>query len=210
MKSVNYYKLKIIEYSYQNNLAHISSCLNAVEPLRDIYLSKTPEDKVVISAGHCYLTLRVILEDLGLDVPKDFRTHPERGGDVHCSTGSLGMGFPIALGMALARPEITVYCVCSDGEAAEGSFWESLRLMADLPVPNVQLWVIVNGYSAYGQVNIEDLEDRIMPFAKKMKQSIIFRRPETIPYLDGVQGHYKRLSELEYLELREYYASNIC
>jgi transketolase N-terminal domain/subunit len=98
MKSINYYKRKLLEYSYKNQLAHISSCLNAVEPLRYIYLSKKPEEKVVLSCGHAYLALRVILEDLGFDVPKDFRTHPDRAGDVHCSTGSLGMGFPISLG----------------------------------------------------------------------------------------------------------------
>jgi transketolase len=205
MESINWYKRKILDHSYKNGLAHISSCLNAVDPLWNIYSSKKPEGKVVLSCGHAYLGLRVILEDLALDVPKDFRTHPDRGGDVHCSTGSLGMGFPIALGIALAHPEEMVYCVTSDGEWAEGSMWESLRIMTDLPIPNIQLWIIVNGYSAYGRVSIFDLEDRIIPFAHKAKASVLFRRPEPIPYLEGVAGHYHKLDEQEYLALKEFY-----
>lgn len=208
MKSVNWYKRKILEYSYENQLSHISSCLNAVEPLRDIYMSKKLEDRVVLSAGHCYLAQRVILEDLGLDVPKDFRTHPDRGGDVHCSTGSLGCGFPIALGVALARPGITVYCVTSDGEFCEGSCFESLRLMADIPVQNLQLYVIANGFSAYDKISVDDLKTRIMPFAIKMKQSIAVFHPESIPFLEGIDGHYHKLQELEYLELRKFYGND--
>lgn len=205
MESINYYKRKILEHSYANNLAHISSCINAVDPLWNIYSSKKSEDKVVLSCGHAYLALRVILEDLGLDVPKDFRTHPDRGGDVHCSTGSLGMGFPIALGMALARPEITVYCVTSDGEWAEGSMWEALRLMPDIPVSNIQLWIIANGYSAYGRVSISDLEKRIIPFTHKAKAQAIIHRPEPIPYLEGIAGHYHKLDEQEYLQVKDFY-----
>lgn len=205
MKTANWYKRKILEYSFENQLSHVASCLNAIGPLRDIYLSKRPDDKIVLSCGHSYLRLRVILEDLGLDVPKDFRTHPDKGGDVHCSTGSLGMGFPIALGMALARPEITVYCVTTDGEWAEGSMWESLRLMTDLPVPNVQLWIIANGYSAYGEVSVSDLKARIMPFARKFKGQIIMNRPYPIPHLEGVSGHYQKIDTQTYESLKEFY-----
>ena len=207
MKSANYYKLKIIEYSYQNQLAHVSSCLNAVEPLRDIYTVKKPDDKVVLSCGHSYLAQRVILEDLGVDVPKDFRTHPDRGTGIDCSTGSLGMGFPISLGMALAHPEKTVFCVTSDGEWAEGSCFEALRLMADLPVPNVQLYIIANGFSAYDKVSVADLKKRITPFIWKMKQSVTMYHPKHPACLSGVNGHYKKISEKDYLELRRLYAS---
>jgi len=206
MKSSNYYKRKILRHSFENQLAHVSSCLNAVEPLRAIYLSKHPEDKVVLSCGHAYLALRVIMEDLGLDVPKDFRTHPDRGGDVHCSTGSLGMGFPIALGIALARPERTVYCVSSDGEWAEGSMFEALRLMVDIPVPNIQLWVIANGYSAYDKVSIKNLEDRLLPFISKAMGQVLVYRPEPIPHLEGVAGHYSKLAKEQYDDLRRFYA----
>jgi transketolase len=194
-----------LKHSFENQLAHISSCLNAVGPLRDIYLSKRPDDKVVLSCGHAYLALRVIMEDLGLDVPKDFRTHPDRGGDVHCSTGSLGMGFPIALGMALARPERTVYCVSSDGEFCEGSCFESLRLMVDIPVPNIQLWIIANGYSAYDKVSIKNLEDRLLPFISKAMGQVLVYRPEPIPHLEGIAGHYSRLTKEQYDDLRRFY-----
>ena len=210
MKSTNYYKQQILKHSYENQLAHVSSCLNAVEVLRDIYLAKKLEDKVVLSCGHAYLALRVILEDLGLDVPKDLRTHPDKGGDVHCSTGSLGCGFPMALGMALARPEIVVHCVTSDGEWAEGSMWESLRLMVDLHIKNIFLCVIANGFSAYGEISLSDLERRINGFFNMRPVSffhshILFCRVPSIPFLEGLTGHYKKINEEEYKILREYY-----
>jgi transketolase len=206
MKSINFYKRRVLDYSFENGLAHISSCLNAVEPLWDIYSSKKAEDKVVLSCGHAYLALRVILEDLGLDVPKDFRTHPDRGGDVHCSTGSLGMGLPIALGMALAHPENKVYCITSDGEWAEGSCFEALRLMVDLRINNIQLWIISNGFSAYNKISISDLGERIFPFANKANGQIIEHRPWPIPYLEGIAGHYKKINVAEHDGLRGYYA----
>jgi thiamine pyrophosphate-dependent acetolactate synthase large subunit-like protein len=116
------------------------------------------------------------------------------------------MGFPIALGIALARPEITVFCVCSDGETMEGSFWESLRLMADIPITNLQLTIIENGYSAYGRIKRAELNDRILPFAQKAKQSLTVHFPDKIPFLDGIHGHYQRLDEETYLALKEIYA----
>lgn len=171
-----------------------------------IFMAKESDDRVILSCGHAYLALRVIMEDLGLDVPKDFRTHPDRGGDVHCSTGSLGMGFPIALGMALAKPQSTVHCVCSDGEFSEGSMWEALRIMTDLPIPNVQLYIIANGFSAYGEINVKDLIKRLMPFNWKMKQSLTVFEPQHPECLAGVAGHYKKINSQIYDELRRLYA----
>ena len=37
------------------------------------------------------------------------------------------MGITVAVGRALANPNRNVYCMISDGEAAEGSVWEALR-----------------------------------------------------------------------------------
>ena len=77
--------------------------------------------------------------------------------------------------------------------------------MVDIPIPNIQLWIIANGYSAYGRLSISDLQDRIIPFGNKTKAQILFRRPEPIPYLEGVAGHYHKLDEEEYTALRRFY-----
>ena len=55
---------------------------------------------------------------------------PENG--IHCTTGSLGHGLPIAMGMALARKRLKkpgkIYVMISDGECQEGTTWESLLI----------------------------------------------------------------------------------
>ena len=69
--------------------------------------------------------------------------HPDRSLEkgIKVSTGSLGQGFPIALGMAIADPKRNIYCMISDGECAEGSIWESLRILVDQKVKNSEVFV---------------------------------------------------------------------
>ena len=60
---------------------------------------------------------------------------------IYASTGSLGHGLPIAVGSAMARKiwkdSGNVYCVVGDGEANEGSIWESLLIAVDNKLDNL-------------------------------------------------------------------------
>src|SRR4051812_33407854 len=110
-------KKRIIEISYKHKLSHLGSCLTAVDIIDEIFQVKKPNEKFVLSSGHAGLALYVVLEKyekkdfdgnlIPLDAEEIFEhhgTHPDRCKACHldCSTGSLGQGLPIAVGMALA------------------------------------------------------------------------------------------------------------
>jgi transketolase len=57
-----------------------------------------------------------------------------------------------------------VYCLISDGESAEGSVWESLRFIDENKVNNIQVYVNINGWAAYKQVDMDKLASRLKLF----------------------------------------------
>lgn len=152
-------KKRIIEISYKMGLSHIGSCLTAVDIIKEIYDKKKPDEKFVLSSGHAALALYCVLENniYENDNPsaetmfEHHGVHPDRCGKCHidCSSGSLGNGLPIAVGMALADRSKQVWCLISDGECAEGSIWEALHIMEDLSLNNLNVYVNDNGYGAY-------------------------------------------------------------
>lgn len=73
---------------------------------------------------------------------------------VDVSTGSLGHGLPLALGMALGGRQqgrgYRVYCVMSDGELQEGSVWEAAMAAAQFKATNLTAFVDRNRLSLDG------------------------------------------------------------
>ena len=152
-------KRRIIEISYPRKLSHLGSCLTAVDIIDEIFKIKKPEEKFVLSVGHAGLALYVVLEKyLGLNAEKIFEhhgVHPDRCSKCHidCSTGSLGNGLPIAVGMALADRNKNVYCLISDGECSEGSIWEALRIASEQNLNNLKVYCNFNGWGAYKSIS---------------------------------------------------------
>lgn len=190
---------RILEISKKKGLSHISSCLNTVGYLDMIYSSKDRDDIVVLSNGHAGLALYVVLEKhFGQNAEFLFDkhgVHPNRDlkDGIYCSTGSLGQGLPIALGMALASPKKTVFCITSDGEWAEGSMWEALTIASDNLVSNLVILTIANGFSAYKEVDRDRLEWKISAFVREKYPKVSFIRVENPEGFSGFQGHYKKL-----------------
>ena len=185
-------KERILEISKREGLSHIGSCLSAYDIIEEIYKKKKPDEKFILSAGHAHLAHALVMGRE--DMPAGIHCDKENGCDV--STGSLGQGLPIALGIALADRERDVYCLISDGECAEGSIWEALRIKSELQVTNLQVYVNSNGYGAYGEINQDVLEARLRIFCP----DINFRRTrvdkeilEKYPQLEGLNGHYKTI-----------------
>lgn len=224
-------KQRILDISYKEKLSHLGSCLTAVDIIDNIYKVKSNEEKFILSAGHAALALYVVLEKyFGIDAEflvKFSGVHPDRlntttkgGSPIDCSTGSLGQGLPVAVGMALANRSKRVFCLISDGECAEGSIWESLRIAHELKLKNLIILVNVNGLSAYKEVGGAELYDRLKSFGwdieiveefkskslqKLLSQkytypTIIFVRTcvEQLPFLKGIDAHYHVMSKEEY------------
>ena len=202
---MNKLQKRIIEVSYQEKLCHLSSCLSAAPILEEIYSQKKDDEVFILSNGHAGVALYCLLEEKygvdpvmllhkhGLHPGKDLENH------LYCSTGSLGSGLPIAVGHALATPNKKVWCMISDGEAAEGSIWESLRFIEDFPVKNLEVYANINGLGAYGSIHITSLSNRLMAFLPRIKVRV--SEPYKWSFAKDLQTHYCNLTEEQYKEL---------
>jgi transketolase len=189
---------RIMEISKKYGTSHISSCITSAKLIDDIYAFKKPDEPFILSNGHSGLSLYVILEKYeGKDADKLFLkhgTHPNRDkkDGIWCSTGSLGQGLPIALGMALSDRMRNVYCLTSDGEWAEGSMWETLRIAGELMVANLIVIVNANGFGAYREIDLDRLEWQIGGFVKENCPRIAMFRTENPVGFEKIEGHYKK------------------
>ncbi|MFD3504221.1 transketolase [Streptomyces sp. NPDC058678] len=136
-------------------------------------------DRFVLSKGHAALSLYCALVELGR-LPQPVldgfgqsgaaaEPHPnERLLDaVDASTGSLGQGFSIGVGMALGarlrRRQATVFVLLGDGECNEGQVWEAARSAAALRLDNLVVLLDDNRMQQDGPtpdiLDVSDLPD---------------------------------------------------
>jgi transketolase len=198
---------RIVDITYQEKQSHLSSCLSAAPIIEEIYKKKRENEVFVLSNGHAGLALYCKLEQLydnvsAVDLLHKHGIHPNRDLENHLyvSTGSLGLGLPIAIGHALATPNKKVYCMISDGECAEGSIWESLRFIADHPVPNIEVYANINGMGAYDMIDSDLLTRRLQAFLPRI--NIRLSEPIALPFAGGLKTHYHVMNEQEYKALK--------
>lgn len=158
---------EIIEMIVRARGTHIASAFSIVDILVCLYDkflnfdSKNPSyekrDKFILSKGHGCAALYVTLANYGFfskDVLKTYCKpgsilggHPDstRIPGVETSTGSLGHGFSVSVGFALAnkmnRNKSTIYCLVGDGELNEGSNWEAAMSASHHKLDNLILIV---------------------------------------------------------------------
>jgi transketolase len=146
---------------YRAGVGHIGGNLSSIDAMLFLHhFVMKPNDVFVLSKGHSvgalYVTLwsRGILSDSDLDTfhadGSRLAGHPAPNQlkEILVATGSLGHGFPMAAGMALARKLQNdagrIFCLCSDGEWQEGSNWEALIFSRHHKLENLILLVDVN------------------------------------------------------------------
>ncbi len=143
----------ILELALEYKDGHIAPAFSVVEILAVLYneiLNK--DDKIILSKGHGCLSLYASLMDKGLN-PK-ISGHPDvdvKQG-IHCTTGSLGHGLPIGVGMAFARKfkkeKGHIFVIMGDGECQEGTIWESLNLARKYRLDNLTIIIDYNKLQA--------------------------------------------------------------
>ncbi len=120
-------------------------------------------DRFILSKGHGPLGLYAVLADKGFFPAETLTTfakadsflgtHPDRllVPGVELSTGSLGHGLPVAIGVAQAlrakNSQSQVYVLVGDGECSEGSIWEAILLAGNLQLTNLTC-IVINNYSS--------------------------------------------------------------
>jgi transketolase len=168
------YRQRILDISQQVTALHGAGAFSALEMVDCVYnvlmqkKSKTePHDTFLMSKGHGCISQYVVLESIGILTKNDLDFYCKKGGRLGChpdygnpgieaSTGSLGHGMALAVGMAYAekflhRSAVTVYVVLSDGELQEGSTWEALMMAANLGVTNLVALLDHNGFQSFGR-----------------------------------------------------------
>jgi transketolase len=173
---------------------HAGSTLSVMDIVAALYLKvaahdpNNPEwphrDRIVWSVGHkapaLYLGLALagyfpIEEVMTLrKLYSPFQGHPHRLKlpGVEVSSGSLGQGLSIAVGMALAgrldRDEHTVFCIMGDGEQQEGNIWEAAMEASHYKLDNLVGIIDRNRLQIDGWVkdvmNVEPLAERYRSF----------------------------------------------
>jgi len=169
-------KERLIQILKEKQLTHVGSCLGSINGIEAVYKVKDPTEKFILSNGHAAHALYVVLESRGfnIDMLLKMGTHPDRltqianegmlEEPIDCSTGSLGMGLTVAVGMAFANRYKNVYCMISDGEMSEGCIWEALRVINDYKLTNVKILVNANGWGAYRAIDSMELITRLQAF----------------------------------------------
>jgi transketolase len=173
---------------------HYSSTFSCAELLATLYYDQMrlepgqpewPErDRFVMSKGHAAIGLYPVLADLGFFDPSELDTYTRLGsnyGDhpdmkkvkgIDFSSGSLGHGLSIGVGMALAarmtQRDYRTYVMLGDGELSEGQIWEAANSAGHFGLQNLVAIVDRNGLSIDGHtediMTVEPMEDRFAAF----------------------------------------------
>lgn len=196
---------RIVDITYQERMSHLSSCLSAAPILEEIFADKADNEVFILSNGHAGLALYCMLEQKyeinPITLLHKHGIHPSRDlpNHLHCSTGSLGSGLPIAVGHALADRTKNVYCMISDGECAEGSIWESLRYIHEARLTNLHVYVNINGMGAYDMIDVDYLVKRLRAFLPLI--NIRISKPHKWSFARDLLTHYYVLNERDYQEI---------
>ena len=198
-------KKRIAEIAFKHKLGHLGSYMSSVDIIDEMFSKMGKDDIFILSSGHCALALYVCLEkyhDINAEdmfVKHGGHPHRDEKNKIYCSTGSLGLGITIALGRAVANPNRKVWVLISDGEAAEGSVWESLKTIKEDNINNVEVYVNINGLCAYKEVDVDYMSTRLKAFLPSI--NIRYTTVEHYPFLKGLNAHYHVMSEENYKQV---------
>ena len=157
---------------------HVGSSMSLMEILSVLYDDivefdhKNPDwpnrDRVILSPGHGCLALYIILADKGFFpkelLPTFLEIDSKLGGcsestvpGVEATTGSLGHGFSVGIGMALAsrinKVDNNIFVIIGDGELGEGSNWEAAMCAAKHKLSNITIIIDNNKIQCSGKTS---------------------------------------------------------
>jgi transketolase len=178
----------ILQASRASGHGHIPTSFSVVEMLCAVYETmkhdpanpQWPErDVFILSKGHAALGLYAVLAHYGYFPVDELKTfgafqsrlgcHPDRFKvpGAEASTGSLGHGIALAVGMALAfklqNSSRRVFTLVGDGESNEGSVWEAVTVATHLQLKNLSILYDSN-HSQVRSLHIPNPAERFAAF----------------------------------------------
>ena len=153
--------------------AHLGGSFSMIETLLVLYeVIMKKKDKFILSKAHASFPLCLLLKEKGLNPQLTTHLEIDTKNGIYCTTGSLGHGLPIAVGMAFARKQQKipgkVYVMISDGECQEGTTWESLLIGSKYQLDNLVVLVDYNKIQALSRLKdalpLEDLSTKFKSF----------------------------------------------
>ena len=184
----------IVSMIHTSKSGHPGGSLSAVEILTALYFDEMnidindckmeDRDRFVLSKGHAAPVLYATLANKGYfdkeelnglrKINRMLQGHPDMKGTpgVEMSTGSLGQGFSVACGMAMAskldNAPWRVYTLLGDGEVQEGIIWEAAMSAAHYKLDNMVAFLDYNGLQIDGKtedvMNIGPIVDKFKAF----------------------------------------------
>jgi len=155
---------RIFITGFKGGMAHLASCYSCLEMLYVFYVKRllrfdpqNPKwenrDRFILSKGHAGLALYGVMEKVGLISSEQYESYltsvSQIGGEpcmrdsewIEATTGSLGHGLSMGLGMAMAlkqnKSNSRVYVMLGDGELQEGVVWEAIMTAPSFGVDNL-------------------------------------------------------------------------
>lgn len=164
---------EIVEALYESGGGHYGGSLSVLDILLTLYrriLRMYPDDplnpnrdRFILSKGHSCIALYAVLRRMGFfshplssygRFNSPLEGHPDMTvlSGIDFSTGSLGQGLSVGLGMALAMRETNqhTWVVIGDGECQEGQVWEAAMLAARYEVSRLHAIIDVNRFQEWG------------------------------------------------------------
>ncbi|PWC13022.1 transketolase [Brenneria corticis] len=179
----------IVTMIYESGIGHPGGALSIADILtwiyyREVDLKAASRSRVVMSKGHAVAVQYALLHQFGIVKREEFNTfrqinsrlqgHPsiKTLPEVDATTGLLGQGLSIALGMAAAKKRKQephrVFAIIGDGEMHEGQTWETLQQAGHMKMDNLIAVIDYNGFSSHDPinevVNLEPLADKVRCF----------------------------------------------
>jgi len=178
MQTAAQIRLDILKEVHAASSGHPGGSLSIADIMTYLYFSemkvdpKNPadpdRDRLVLSKGHTAPALYAALAEKGYfdraelaklrHVDSFLQGHPDMKGTpgVDMSTGSLGLGFSTACGMALAAKldgkDYRTYAIVGDGESEEGQIWEACMFASHYKLDNLCMILDWNGLQIDGPI----------------------------------------------------------
>ena len=167
-------RIKVLDLAVEKAGGHLGGSFSEIEILLALFDSvlKNKENKFILSKGHACYPLYILLRERGFN-PK-ISEHPDIDlkNNISCTTGSLGHGLPIGVGMALSRKfkkqDGKIFVLMGDGECEEGTTWESLLIASHHKLDNLTIIIDYNKLQALQKIeeisSLGDLKSKFEAF----------------------------------------------